>query len=105
MVATLNVEPMNKREAQRSTAKPASGPSHDEIAARAESLWRQKGCPEGQSTEIWLEAEQQLRQNAPGKRGLNYDSASEDQGLPLDKVTEELDDRFPDDTGREPTSL
>jgi hypothetical protein len=96
---------MNKREAQKNMAKSASGPSHDEIAARAESLWRQKGCPQGLSTEIWLEAERQLLRRTPRQGELNYGGESLDQGTPLDKVAEELDERFPDDTGRETTSL
>lgn len=35
-------------------------PTHDDIAERAEILWKNQGCPTGRDTEIWLEAEQQL---------------------------------------------
>jgi hypothetical protein len=97
---------MNKREQERKVA----GPSHDEIAARAEELWRERGCPHGQSTEIWLEAEQQLLRGATGRGKMGYGVASEDRPMRLDSdakrpLEEELDERFPDDTGREPTSL
>jgi hypothetical protein len=34
--------------------------SHDEIAARAYAIWRQRGCPPGQEAEIWLAAETEL---------------------------------------------
>ncbi len=35
-------------------------PTHDEIALQAQQLWRNRGCPDGCDTEIWLEAERQL---------------------------------------------
>jgi hypothetical protein len=40
-------------------------PTHDEIAVKAHSLWKDRGCPEGIDNEIWLEAEQQLRGGKP----------------------------------------
>jgi hypothetical protein len=39
---------------------PDSPFSRQDIATRAESLWRQRGCPQGCDEEIWLEAERQL---------------------------------------------
>lgn len=36
-------------------------PAHDAIARHAYELWQNRGCPDGRDTEIWLEAEQQLR--------------------------------------------
>lgn len=36
-------------------------PSHDEITRRARSLWEERGRPEGQDDEIWLDAERSLR--------------------------------------------
>jgi hypothetical protein len=35
-------------------------PTHEEIAQHAQHLWRDRGCPPGMDTEIWLEAERQL---------------------------------------------
>lgn len=36
-------------------------PTHIEIARQAEYLWRLRGCPSGQDSQIWNEAERQLR--------------------------------------------
>lgn len=35
-------------------------PPFEQIALHAEMLWRQRGCPQGQDKEIWLEAERRL---------------------------------------------
>lgn len=40
-------------------------PTHAEIAGQAEHLWRSRGCPVGRDSEIWLEAERQLRRDLP----------------------------------------
>ena len=36
-------------------------PTHDAIARQAYELWQNRGCPVGQDTELWLEAERQLK--------------------------------------------
>jgi hypothetical protein len=36
-------------------------PTHDAIARQAYELWQNRGCPAGRDLELWLEAEQQLR--------------------------------------------
>lgn len=36
-------------------------PNHDEISLQAQQLWRDRGCPAGRDTEIWFEAERNLR--------------------------------------------
>ena len=36
-------------------------PSHDEIAQRAQTIWEQRGRPEGEEMEHWLQAERELR--------------------------------------------
>ena len=36
-------------------------PTHVEIARQAEYIWRLRGCPIGLDSEIWSEAERQLR--------------------------------------------
>jgi len=46
---------------RKSSAKPASAPSHDQIAARAHELFLNSGQPHGRDVEFWLEAERQLR--------------------------------------------
>ncbi len=42
-------------------ARKAVSLTHDQIAERAKSIWRQKGCPSGQDEVIWYEAESQLK--------------------------------------------
>lgn len=39
----------------------APTPTYEQIAARAEEIWRQHGCPSGQDDYNWHEAERQLR--------------------------------------------
>lgn len=39
-------------------------PTHEQIASRAEVLWKAKGSPSGRDEEIWLEAERQLYDEA-----------------------------------------
>jgi hypothetical protein len=77
-------------------ARASRTPSRDEIATRAEALWRQKGCPMDLDEQIWLEAELQLK-----SIGLRNDS--EVPG-PAERMRE-LDDLYPGDSGRETTSL
>jgi hypothetical protein len=67
--------------------------SHGEIAARAEALWRQKGCPVACDDEIWLEAQRQLLVGDNSPRSFDSDS-----------IMAELDGRFPS-SGRATTSL
>jgi hypothetical protein len=43
------------------SARPAAGPTHAQIAERAESIWRKRGCVSGQDEQNWHEAEAQLR--------------------------------------------
>ena len=35
--------------------------THDEIARRAQELWREQGCPSHCDLDIWLEAEAELQ--------------------------------------------
>jgi hypothetical protein len=49
------------------TERPRRQIAHEEIARRAEELWRQKGWPAGQDEAIWLEAESQLQAEAESK--------------------------------------
>jgi len=43
-------------------------PTHKDIARHARQLWQDRGCPEGQDMELWLEAERQL--NNGGKEAF-----------------------------------
>ena len=36
-------------------------PTHEQIAERAEAIWRQRGCVPGKDEQNWYEAEAQLR--------------------------------------------
>jgi hypothetical protein len=90
-----------KSKAQPSTwksSRPLLSPTHDQIAARAETLWRQMGCPESRDEEIWLEAERQLRRS-PIPPQFESDDGPEER-------MEELDEIHPDESlGQETTSL
>jgi hypothetical protein len=89
--------------------RPAAVPTQLEIGAEAAALWRHRGCPAGCDNEIWLEAEQKLRQRpgfAPDQR---------DRALLADprfafnheggELMGELDARFPGQGGQATTSL
>jgi hypothetical protein len=91
------------------SAGPRLIPTHLEIAAEAEVLWRQRGCPHGVDKEIWLEAERKLH-SVPGL-------AKDEAGVialadPLsrldrksDDVMGELEELFPSKAGKSATSL
>ena len=84
-------------------------PSHDEIATRAEALWREKECPQGRDDELWLEAERQLC-CSPAFVGKERDRIALadprfDFNHKSDDLMEELNERFPGQTGKETTSL
>ena len=42
------------------TKEAANLPTHEQISARAFSLWQQRGCVEGSSEDDWSNAEQEL---------------------------------------------
>lgn len=50
-------------------------PTHEEIAARARSLWAERGNPAGRDLEHWLEAERQLRERGEAKKPEDVDEA------------------------------
>ena len=84
-------------------------PSHQEVATRAEMLWRQKGCPQGCDEEIWLTAERDLLRRRPFERDDADKIERADPGLKFGRIRDslmgELDERFPGATGKETTSL
>jgi hypothetical protein len=84
-------------------------PSHREIATKAESIWRKRGCPPACDEEIWLEAERQLcgRPDAAQRKRDRVALADPRFSFNRDRgdLMGELDNRFPGATGRETTSL
>jgi hypothetical protein len=46
---------------ERMKALPQPEPTHEEIALTAYYIWEDRGCPEGDGAEFWLEAEERLR--------------------------------------------
>ncbi|HEY1765578.1 MAG TPA: DUF2934 domain-containing protein [Opitutaceae bacterium] len=76
---------------------PTPIPTRDQIAAKAESLWRDMGQPESRDEEIWLEAERQLRRT-PVPRTLG-------RADPEERM-DELEAAYPDPSRtKETTSL
>ncbi len=55
-------------------------PTHDQIAQRAHSIWRDWNCPPGRDEEIWLAAERQL---SLGKSGATSDPAPRSPNGPV----------------------
>ena len=63
---TIKIDEPRKAGASPAVAKGprrgiAGSPGHDQIAARAKTIWQSKGRPEGKDLENWNEAETQLR--------------------------------------------
>ncbi len=87
----------------------ASAPARDEIVARAEGLWRQKGCPEGCDEPVWLEAEKQLCGEQRHQRAQRDKVELADPRFAFNPkkgdLMQELNKRFPGPVGRETTSL
>jgi len=92
-----------------SSANAGLPPSHEEIATRAEALWRQKGCPQGCDKEIWLEAEGELLRRRPLERDETDRMERADPAIKFNRIREslmgELEERFSGTTGKETTSL
>lgn len=45
---------------QNEVTNPNNEPTHAQIAARAQELWRKRGCQDGFAERDWLEAEREL---------------------------------------------
>jgi hypothetical protein len=43
------------------SARPATSPTHEQIAQRAQAIWHRRGRPAGQDEQNWHEAEAELR--------------------------------------------
>jgi hypothetical protein len=46
------------------SASKFDSPSHADIAARAEQIYRESGCVEGRDLENWVQAENELKQRS-----------------------------------------
>ena len=51
------------------SASKFDSPSHGEIAARAERIYRESGCVEGRDLENWVQAENELKER-PQSNGV-----------------------------------
>jgi hypothetical protein len=54
----------------RNPLRPLPAPTHEQTAALAHEIWRERGSPEGSDIDIWLEAERQLRGIPVGRDGV-----------------------------------
>ena len=84
-------------------------PTHRQIAAAAEVLWRQRGCPTGDNVQIWLDAERQLDHLPRVSRDKWERFAQRNPLSRLDMssadVMSELEELFPNSSGAASTAL
>jgi hypothetical protein len=75
------------------TDRPRRSIAHDEIARRAEQLWRERGQPSGQDEAIWLEAESQLQSEAEARpvSGTESHPYTDEPAKPLRQQTKSRD--------------
>ena len=66
--ASRKTNSKTKQATAKTTDTEVVRPTHDQIALRAQHIWRQKGCLWGQEDENWLEAETQLLAELNGKK-------------------------------------
>lgn len=52
---------------QTPTRDPRRQIPHEQIAQRAEKIWRDRNCPTGRDEEIWLQAESELQAEAEAR--------------------------------------
>lgn len=69
----MNSKPIEAPE-QTPTREPRRQIPHEQIAARAEKIWRGRGSPQGQDEAIWLEAESELQAEAESRPVSGTDS-------------------------------
>ncbi|HWA10052.1 MAG TPA: DUF2934 domain-containing protein [Opitutaceae bacterium] len=83
-------------------------PSYDEISARAREIWQEQGSPRDRDEAIWLQAERELS-GAPRIPSPGADEEEErvfdEDGDPVDKVGERLDEVTRPAPDRSATSL
>lgn len=98
MTGNIHMKTMQSR-SRKAPAPALAAPTHQEISARAEQIWRQRGRPMDADEEIWLEAERQLR------LGNSSLTTLKPEGFKSDRLMEELEDHYPNSDGRATTSL
>ena len=54
-------------------------PSHEDISIAAHSLWKDRGCPAGIDTDIWLEAERQLRRGQTSGKSRDFTRRAQEE--------------------------
>lgn len=67
--------------------------AHEQIAQRAEKLWRERSCPAGSDEAIWFEAEAQLKAEAESRPVAGTDARphASEPGTPVRKNTKSRD--------------
>jgi len=82
-------------------------PTHDEIAVRAKIIWEERGCIEGQDTEIWLEAEWQLYDAAEKRNKVFIEPKTifDEDHKSTHRVEKSLEEIVQPTADRSPTSL
>lgn len=65
-------------------------PTHDDIALKAHTLWKDRGCPAGIDQDIWLEAERQA-QDEFSRRAQTEAAAESRDEFHLDAGTSDQD--------------
>ena len=73
------------------TGHPQRNISHEQIAARAEKLWRERNCPAGSDEAIWFEAESQLQAEARPVSGTPSRPYQDEPAKPLRSRTKVQD--------------
>ena len=93
-----------------SSANARLTPSHEEIAIRAEALWKEMGCPQGCDKQIWLAAERRLirdmrLEKEEKDRKALLEQLSLINHLRMEDVMGRLEELYPEPTGESTTSL
>lgn len=96
-------KPVHAHNVPTPTGPQGSPVPHEEIARRAEKLWRDRSCPAGSDEAIWLEAESQLKGEAESRPVSGTESRPyvDEPGQPLRSRTKTQD---PADAGAQTRS-
>jgi len=83
----------------------ARNPTHGDISAAAHLLWIERGRPDGQDDEIWLEAERRLRPGTSAGRPASGAGLGGPNVGNTETAMDELDELYPGSGGRASTAL